>query len=325
MIPKLKVEQQIYEVTVKDEVDHTLEVLLTSDVPGLGATGTVVKIHRNRFWRYLYPLQLAELPTEDRVKYFRSLSKGTLKLSRRWLSSKKTYGLKEAFRIERAEDSPMQYKAVDLSPSNQAALAHFDRYYTQSYGPVAWCAMRVALLSPPTKVAVLNRAFETFTDGNEDYARRDRLDLVKTLSGYQSLLSQSGSTVTSNTDLDEEATVADELAVPHSPRQFIGRGGNPIPETANLNEFVPVTEFIGESEIFTRECDRDVAFALTDLRTNAASGARWDLVDEDWNLPDALRVKCPKHGKLGGYHKPTFVNGQFGKPPVISFSNSSRV
>ncbi|TGZ69888.1 hypothetical protein CRM22_003479 [Opisthorchis felineus] len=242
--------------------------------------------------------------------------KGILKLGLRWLSSKKTYGLKEAFRIERAEDSSTQYKAVDLSPSNQAALIHFDRYYTQSYGPIAWCAMRVALLSPPTKVAVLNRACETFTEGNEDYARRGRLDLVKTLSGYQSLMSQSGSTATSNTDLDEKATVADKPVSPHSPRQFIGRADNSIPETVNLTEFVPVTEFIGESEIFTRECDRDVAFVPTDLRTNATSGTLWDLVDEDWNLPDALRVKCPKYGKLGGYHKPTFVNGQFDFYPI---------
>ncbi|KAG5445272.1 5-methylcytosine rRNA methyltransferase nsun4 [Clonorchis sinensis] len=388
IIPKLKVEQQIYEVTVKDEVDHTLEVLLTSDVPGLGTTGTVVKIHRNRFWRYLYPLQLAELPTKDRVKYFRSLSKnsgrpilcGDAYESEQRLRNMTLYipmnpavdwqlnpkHVKIAFRrygfvvdeesitlpsqpvtrnssaspftisvkIDHVVDVPVSCRiflyqkldnftctqpptdAVDLSPSNQAALVHFDRYYTQSYGPIAWCAMRVALLSPPTKVAVLNRAFETFTDENEDYARRGRLDLVKTLSGYQSLLSQSGSTATSNTDLDEEATVADEPAAPHSPRQFIGRADNSIPETVNLTEFVPVTEFIGESEIFTRECDRDVAFVPTDLRTNTNCGTRWELVDEDWNLPDALRVKCPKYGKLGGYHKPTFANGQFDFYPI---------
>ena len=46
-----------------------VEVILGAFFPfgGLGAKGSVVKIHRNRFWNNLYLRKLAELPTTERI------------------------------------------------------------------------------------------------------------------------------------------------------------------------------------------------------------------------------------------------------------------
>jgi len=43
-----------------------VEVLLMGDVAGLGAFGDVVQVHRERYWRYLHPLGLAETADESR-------------------------------------------------------------------------------------------------------------------------------------------------------------------------------------------------------------------------------------------------------------------
>ncbi|VEL39576.1 unnamed protein product [Protopolystoma xenopodis] len=51
----------------------------------------------------------------------------------------------------------MRYRR--LNESNQAALSHFDRFYILSYGLPIWSATRLALLSPETKVALVNLFF----------------------------------------------------------------------------------------------------------------------------------------------------------------------
>lgn len=43
-----------------------------------------------------------------------------------------------------------------MSPTNHAALNHFDRYYTHIYGASVWSGIRAALLAPNSKVALLN-------------------------------------------------------------------------------------------------------------------------------------------------------------------------
>lgn len=44
-----------------------------------------------------------------------------------------------------------------LKHANQCALNHFDSYYNKVYGPVAWSAIRVALLTPSRQVALVNQ------------------------------------------------------------------------------------------------------------------------------------------------------------------------
>ncbi|KAA3670809.1 large subunit ribosomal protein L9, partial [Paragonimus westermani] len=72
VIPPLTVKQQIYEeVNAENTGSNLIEVLLTADVPGLGTTGSLVSIHRNRFWRFLYPLRMAKLPSPEGIAYVR--------------------------------------------------------------------------------------------------------------------------------------------------------------------------------------------------------------------------------------------------------------
>lgn len=76
VVSNLPVKHQVYEATNAECVENnSLKVLLAADVPGLGAMGTLVNVHRNRFWRYLYPLRLAELPTPQRISHFQNMIK----------------------------------------------------------------------------------------------------------------------------------------------------------------------------------------------------------------------------------------------------------
>lgn len=68
MVPNLKVEQCIYTEIKFDKKSYpTINVLLSTDVPGLGNAGSIVPVHPNRFWRHLYLAELAELPTDERI------------------------------------------------------------------------------------------------------------------------------------------------------------------------------------------------------------------------------------------------------------------
>ncbi|KAA3671719.1 5-methylcytosine rRNA methyltransferase NSUN4 [Paragonimus westermani] len=76
-------------------------------------------------------------------------------------------------------------------------------------------------------------------------------------------------------------------------------------------EFVPVTELISESELFSRQCDHDVTFTPTQLHSDL-----FDSVSDEWNWPQALRVKCTRRGWVGCYRAPTFSDGQFNFFPM---------
>ncbi|VUZ43512.1 unnamed protein product [Hymenolepis diminuta] len=69
---EITVEQQIYIEGEKEKENPVIEVLLSDSVPGLGAKGSLVKIHRNRFWNNLYLRKLAELPTPERIRQLQS-------------------------------------------------------------------------------------------------------------------------------------------------------------------------------------------------------------------------------------------------------------
>ncbi|VDM24962.1 unnamed protein product, partial [Hydatigera taeniaeformis] len=69
---ELTVEQQVYIEGKKDDEEPIIEVLLRDNVSGLGPKGSLVRIHRNRFWNNLYLRNLAELPTPERVHELKS-------------------------------------------------------------------------------------------------------------------------------------------------------------------------------------------------------------------------------------------------------------
>ncbi|VDP89287.1 unnamed protein product [Echinostoma caproni] len=105
----------------------------------------------------------------------------------RGLATKQRVSHVGTFRLQRSVDHPSSIELVPLSPTNQSALDHFDKYYTQIYGSNHWSAMRVALLCPPTKVALLNRFSSHFVDKPNLPARfSDCVDLITQLLQCQS-------------------------------------------------------------------------------------------------------------------------------------------
>ncbi|KAF6775291.1 hypothetical protein AHF37_05356 [Paragonimus kellicotti] len=226
----------------------------------------------------------------------------------------------EAYRLERLTDARnTQFKIVPLSVSGLAALAHFDHYYAKAYGSSAWCAMRIAMLGPPAKAAVLNRFSSDFVHSAVDGIGDWHLDLVDMLSKQPERAEQEATSSTFNS-----AEVAVQQFRPSFPegtlhpnrqstatRQFLGRAQNPIPQTTDLTEFVPVTELISESELFSRQCDHDVTFTPTQLHSDL-----FDSVSDEWNWPQDLRVKCTRRGWVGSHRTPTFSDGQFNFFPM---------
>ncbi|CAL8100188.1 unnamed protein product [Calicophoron daubneyi] len=231
-----------------------------------------------------------------------------LRLLCRQLSTKvQRRKLTDPFQLKRVDGTTSRYKIVPLSASNQAALAHFDYYYAQAYGSSSWCAMRAALLTPPAKVALINQFCPISSDLVGGRSEKLLVDVVESLSRHKD---EKRPEATATIPPDGNTQDEPEFAPPVVRRQFVGTS-RPS-KTVDLSEFVPVTEFISENEAFTRECDSDVAFFA-----ETSTGSQPDsLVHEPIQLPERLRVKCFKPGKISAFDGPKMFENQFDFYPL---------
>ncbi|CAH8436831.1 unnamed protein product [Dicrocoelium dendriticum] len=182
--------------------------------------------------------------------------------------------------------------------------------------------MRVALLAPPFKVAVLNRYCPKFDVVAASGIGAFHLDLIDILQKCQHVpYTTHELSASSNHRIPTEDCVGLEKDLPDQldlSRQYLTRASGPVSELASLSEFVPVTELVSESEVFTRECDDDVTFSSAIGNTPHLSncGTSFDAVEEDWNLPKSLRVKCPRKGRVADFIRPQAVDGHFDFYPM---------
>ncbi|CAH8644452.1 unnamed protein product [Heterobilharzia americana] len=96
----------------------------------------------------------------------------------------------EPIQIKQCEGPDVKFMISDISPCGKSALVHFDQYYTDAYGPVAWRAMRVALLMPSKKAILYNRYFPNVasTIPSSFKSFLPNLDFIHTLAKSQSSL-----------------------------------------------------------------------------------------------------------------------------------------
>ncbi|VDN98249.1 unnamed protein product, partial [Rodentolepis nana] len=359
---EITVEQQIYIEGEKEKEDPIIEVLLSGSVPGLGAKGNLVKIHRNRFWNNLYLRKLAELPTPERIRELQSEDSSVLfghsyEVQQRLLNmtlyipmnpntdwtlspkhvmvafrrvgvvvpeenitlpdkpvtsstleefsinvnieNKVTPVLREFCRFssnaakariqtlycfQREKGWSKRCRKITLSPANQTALKHFDRYYTHICGATAWCGIRAALLTPPAKVAILNAVNPGLQQCLDEFYSKNYLDLftelTKPIAGAQT------SQKTQPTPPQKHKYEPDSL-FPN--RQFL------IREDAisdQLSEFVPATEFIGERVIYTRDSDKGYVLQ-SDLDFMMSGTIDFTVLKEDNNWIESFKkLKC---------------------------------
>ncbi|THD26274.1 Methyltransferase nsun4 [Fasciola hepatica] len=221
----------------------------------------------------------------------------------------------ETFRLQRSVSQPSAVKLVPLSPANQSALNHFDKYYTQVYGYEQWSAIRVALLCPPTKVALLNRFANTFLDRPDFPAPFHGLvDLMTQLQAHQ-VETQSAVKLESEIRGPHQDIMFAEPVLRDDPiqPQLLGRirhGATLDP--CNPSEFVPVTELISESEVYTRSVDEDFTF----LPDPNATDSQFPAVFEAIHLPEQLRVLCLGKNRTQFLGSPHYVDGQYDFYPI---------
>ncbi|KAA0186611.1 39S ribosomal protein L9, partial [Fasciolopsis buskii] len=349
-------------IALKSTVSCRIPVICLFGTPvGLGVMGSIVSVHRNRFWRYLYLCQLAELPTPERVEHFRALGKNqsrvlsgegyeseqrlsnmtlyipmnpasdwtltvrNVKVAFRkyafWqvifrsLATKRRVSRMEVFRLERSVHQPSTVELVPLSSTNEAALKHFDKYYTQVYGADQWSAMRVALLCPPTKVALLNRFSSAFVDRPDFPARfRGLIDLTAELQEHLAVAATSVDLTNEVRQPHKEALSAEAGSYVDPVRpQLLGRCSHGTSlDPSNLSEFVPVTELISESEVYTRSVDEEFMF-VPDL--NVVDG-HCPIVSETFRFPEQLRVLCLDKNRTHYLGSPRFMDGQYDFYPI---------
>ncbi|KAH8862881.1 5-methylcytosine rRNA methyltransferase NSUN4 [Schistosoma japonicum] len=218
----------------------------------------------------------------------------------------------------------------DLSINSKAALAHFDYYYTEAYGPVAWRSMRVALLMPPKHAILYNRYFPDATTTvplsshiNNKNSFLPNINVIQTLIEHQNTLLDDVFDTERNLNIIDEVVNVTQSNSPR--RQYLTRY-SPSDEdinTTNLNEFIPSTELISEQEIYTRECDTDFTYYSKDYygitkeeceeENNTEIGLQSIkiLTEKQFHMPDKLCIKCSPPGRLVAIPDPIYMNGQF--------------
>ncbi|KAH9281440.1 5-methylcytosine rRNA methyltransferase NSUN4 [Echinococcus granulosus] len=248
-----------------------LRVLRGVRVPGIGFIGTVLSPDR------CPPLQT------------------TLRTFWRSSSNEAKARLKTLFSIQREKGWSKKCKKVPLTPANQTALSHFDKYYSYIFGAAIWSGIRAALLTPPAKVAVLNSANPGLHECTENLRSKNYLDLFSELCKVNTRISDE-----TNPDLLSYCTNTVESV---AGRAFLVHREAPL---GQVSEFLPPTELVSERDIYAR--DSDQAFLIH---------AESDLLQ----TPDLLMVKeegedKAKESDLVG----TFRNLRCFAPPCGMFS-----
>ncbi|CAH8643691.1 unnamed protein product [Schistosoma haematobium] len=231
----------------------------------------------------------------------------------------------EPTKIKQLDDSSIGFMLSDLNHNGRVALAHFDHYYSEAYGPVAWRSMRIALLMPSKKAILYNRYFPNVIETiSSSYNNDDNQSFLPNINFMQTLIKHQNSLTNNVFNADKNPNIIDEVInVTQSDarrRQFLTRysPSDETMDTANLNEFIPSTELISENEMYTRECDTDFTFYSKDYygMIKADEGDSSDLqslkvLTEEFHIPEKLRIKCSPPGRLVTIPHPTYLNGQF--------------
>ncbi|KAK4475248.1 hypothetical protein MN116_000779 [Schistosoma mekongi] len=233
----------------------------------------------------------------------------------------------EPIKIEQIKSSDVKFTLSDLSINSKAALAHFDYYYTEAYGPVAWRSMRVALLMPPKQALLYNRYFPDATTTVPPSSLQT--SFLPNINVIQTLIEHQNTRVDDRFDAEQNSSIIDEVAnvtQSNSPRrQYLTRYSPPNEDinTTNLNEFIPSTELISEQEIYTRECDTDFTYYSKDYygitkdefeeENNVETGLHSIkiLTEKQFRIPDKLCIKCSPPGRLVATPDPIYTNEQF--------------
>ncbi|CAH8562404.1 unnamed protein product [Schistosoma turkestanicum] len=255
---------------------------------------------------------------------YQKLDKKKINCTRRFFSSIRRQAY-EPIKIEQLDSLDARFSLSNLNTNSKTALAHFDHYYMQAYGPVAWRSMRIALLMPSKKAILCNRYFpnvsatisSSYNDNNRSFS--PKINFMQTLIKHQN-------TMSNNTFTDDEDSIStDEFInvtkLDSHRRQYLTRY-NQLDETtntANLNEFIPSTELISENEIFTRECDSDFTFYSKNYydminesnNNNLSNEQSLKVLTEKFDIPKKLCIKCSPPGRLVSIPDPLYVNGQF--------------
>ncbi|CAH8660960.1 unnamed protein product [Schistosoma rodhaini] len=231
----------------------------------------------------------------------------------------------EPIRIKQLDDSSIVFTLSDLNQNGKVALAHFDHYYSEAYGPVAWLSMRIALLMPPKKAILYNRYFPNVGDTISSlYDNDDNNSFSPNINFIQTLIKHQNSLTNNVSNADKNPVIIDEVInVTQSDsrcRQFLTRysPSDNTMDTINLNEFMPSTELISENEMYTRECDTDFTFYSKDYYGmikedgDDSSGLQsLKVLTENFHIPEKLYIKCSPPGRLVTIPHPTYLNGQF--------------
>ncbi|KAL5964177.1 5-methylcytosine rRNA methyltransferase NSUN4 [Taenia solium] len=260
-------------------------------VPEIGYIGTVLSLDRRP-----PPLQT------------------TLRTFWRASSSEAKARLQTLFSIQREKGWSKKCKKVPLTPANQAALNHFDKYYSHIFGVAAWSGIRVALLAPPAKVAVLNSVSSGLRECAENLRSNNYLDLFSELNKPNARILDK----TNSLPLPHYADSVESVAG----RKFLVQQEAPL---GQVSEFLPPTELVSERDLYAR--DSDQAFLIhpeSDLLQQApdlpmvkeeeeeANGKESNLVKSFRNL----RCFVPPCGMFSALPQPTYSDGCFDFYPL---------
>ncbi|KAL5106483.1 5-methylcytosine rRNA methyltransferase NSUN4 [Taenia crassiceps] len=169
-------------------------------------------------------------------------------------SSEAKARLQTLFSIQREKGWSKKCKKVPLTPSNQAALSHFDKYYSHIFGVAVWSGIRAALLTPPAKVAVLNFVCPGLRECVENLRSNNYLDLFGELS------KPSGRTAggTNSSPLSHCTDSVESVAG----RAFLVHREAPLDQ---MSEFLPPTELVSERDLYARDSDQVLIYPESDL------------------------------------------------------------
>ncbi|PAA62857.1 hypothetical protein BOX15_Mlig012351g1 [Macrostomum lignano] len=224
--------------------------------------------------------------------------------------------LQPRWAVQRMFDQPPTATGALLTQWGRRALAHFDQIYGPEFGPELWPSIRLALLSQPRHVAVLNRfyvnqaAAETrlLTLGAEDLAP----DWRRRLQAWPESAEESFESPAAGQphQLSERSAELKVLSYDRlEAATFAASSAAAADSRSNLNEFLPATEFITEMDPRGR-----ASLALSDSAVHGGptddSCSLIDPADPELWLPSDLTISPT----LQVFAFPSSVQHQLMKP-----------
>lgn len=104
------------------------------------------------------------------------------------------------------------FQLSDLNHNGRVALAHFDHYYSEAYGPVAWRSMRIALLMPSKKAILYNRYFPNVSETiSSSYNNDDNQSFLPNINFMQTLIKYQNSLTNNVFNADKNPNIIDKV------------------------------------------------------------------------------------------------------------------